>query len=118
MKSKPKTTASRVLKSKDKYPYLFGCYVDDDFVRTMAREFLQGTVEIRHYKGAMLLQVLPERLRSGKHRCSCPSIQYPSAWLRGDDLDALIGILREAKKVWLRAYRKADRELARRRRAK
>jgi hypothetical protein len=113
----PPSTAPRrtALKSKPKYPYLDGCYVDEGFDRTLTREFLQATVNISHYKGAMLLRVLPEPPKKGaKHSCTCPSIQYPSAWLRGDDLDALIGVLREAKRIWLCAYRKAAREIVKR----
>jgi hypothetical protein len=88
--------------AQDKYPYLSGCYVDDGFERKLTREFLQATVEVSHYKGARLLRVLPAPPKRGeKHRCSCPLIQYPTAWLHGDELDALIKILREAKRVWL-----------------
>lgn len=98
-------------KPKDKYPYLWGCYVDAEFFKSFSRQYLQATVEISHYKGAMLLRVLPERPKKGeKHHCSCPSIQYPAAWLKGDDLDTMIKMLREAKSVWLKAYRKAERE--------
>lgn len=67
---------------------------------------MQGTVNVKHYKGAMLLRVLPEH--------SCCAFHYPSVGLRGDDLAALIRLLREAKRVWLHAYRKAARENAKR----
>lgn len=73
-RAKPEITR-RGSATRDRYPYLLGCYVDDGFERTLAREFLQGTVNVSHYKGAMLLSVLPERPKKGeKHRCSCPSI--------------------------------------------
>ena len=121
--TKAKTTTRRGSVAQDRYPYLSGCYVDDGFERKLTRElkltreFLQATVEVSHYKGAMLLRVLPAPPKRGEeHRCSCPSIQYPAAWLHGDELDALIKILREAKRVWLRAYRKAAREVAKRKR--
>lgn len=115
-KSRLRTTTRRGSATRDRYPYLLGCYVDDGFERTLAREFMQGTVNVSHYKGGMLLRVLPECPKTGeKHHCACPLIQYPSAWLRGDDLDALIKILREAKRVWLRAYRKAARAVTKHR---
>ncbi len=100
------------MKKPDKYPYIFGCYVDEGFERELSGAYLGARVEITHYKGAMMLSVLPPRPKKGEpHTCSCPSIQYPSAWLRGDDLDALIAVLRESKRVWLKAYKKAEREV-------
>jgi hypothetical protein len=66
--------------AQDKYPYLSGCYVDDGFERKLTREFLQATVAISHYKGAMLLRVLPAPPKRGE----------AAARLHGDDLDALI----------------------------
>lgn len=121
---------------REKYPYLFGCYSGEKFERELPGKFLDARVVIRHYKGAMLLSVLPARPKKGeRHTCTCPSIQFPAAWLRGDDLDAprrafgstwarahgcgvaatgLIAMLRESKRVWLKAYKKAAREVARR----
>jgi hypothetical protein len=102
------------VRTKKKYPYLFGCYIDEKFERELTRQFLDARIVVTHYKGAMLLSVLPERPKKGeRHICACPSIQYPSAWLKGDDLDALIAMLRECKSVWLKAYRKAAREVVR-----
>lgn len=87
-------------KKKEKYPYLFGCYVDEGFEREYKRKGIQGFVRVSHYKGAMMLMVKGE--------------PHGDVWLRGEDLDAVIELLREAKKVWLRAYRKAERELIKR----
>lgn len=96
-----------------RYPYLDGCYVEEKYERTQTRKYLQATINLRHYKGAMLLSVTPETSKRHKGECACPFIQYPAAWLRGDDLDALIAGLREAKRVWLKAYRKTERIMRR-----
>jgi hypothetical protein len=95
--------ALKTRKNKNKYPYIFGCYVDEGFERKYTRKFLQAVVHLQHYKGAMLLRVVTT---DGQ------PMPAASAWLRGDDLDAMIALLREAKRVWLRAYRKAAREVA------
>lgn len=90
---------------RQKYPYLEGCYVEEEFDRTYARRFLQAEVNLYHHKGAMLLRVTEE-----EKLCGCAP-RLGVAWLRGDDLDAMIAMLREAKRVWLRAYRKAEVEM-------
>jgi len=114
-RSKSNGTSAERSKIGSRYPSLGGCYVEERFERKLTREFLGATVEIRAYKGAMLLRVTPEAPKKGeKHRCACPSIKYPSAWLRGDDLDAMIEVLREAKRVWLCAYRRAAGVVAKR----
>lgn len=100
---------------KRKYPTLWGCYVDEGYEKSYTYKYLQALVNVHHYKGHMLLRVLPAPPKKGeKHQCNCPSIQYPFAWLDGDDLDAVIKLLRDAKKVWLKAYNKAKREVFKR----
>lgn len=96
---------------RKKYPTLFGTYMDTGFEREYTGEYVQATIDFSHYKGHIMLRVLPEKPKKGqKHTCSCPSIQYPAAWLDGDDLDALMEILKDAKKQWLMAYRTAQYE--------
>lgn len=86
-----------------KYRNLFGCYVVNDFRRTYTRKYLQALVGIRYYKGRMLLSVdSPSRFAN-----------LPEAWCDGNDLDALIAILREAKSEWLKAHKAAERLLIR-----
>lgn len=104
-------TARRARK-REKYPYLFGCYVDEPFERKLASEG-PALITVRHYKGAMLLSVTPPR-----KNCGCPPVVYSAAWMRGDTLEELIATLREARRVWLVAYRRAARELEKRRRRK
>lgn len=91
-----------------KYASTDGCYVDEPFNVFYVRKHLGGRVKLRHYKGAMLLGVAREN--------DAMFSAIPAAWLRGDDLDALIKMLREAKRVWLRAHRKTKLWLKRERR--
>ena len=94
-------------KQKDKYPYLHGCYVDEGFQRAYHRKYLGGHVQVHYYKGAMLLSVGDDTT------CTCHPYARPvAAWLRGDDLDRVIKILQEAKRVWLKSYKRAERILA------
>lgn len=93
-----------------KYPTLFGTYMTG-YKQEYTRKYLQATIDLSHYKGHIMLRVLPEKPKKGeKHTCSCPSIQYPVAWMDGNDLDALMDILKDAKKQWLMAYRVAQHE--------
>lgn len=111
MKTKPKK------KTKLKYPSLHGTYLDNDFEREYTRQYLQARIDFSHYKGHIMLRVLPEGPKKGeKHICKCPSIQYPAAWLDGNDIDALMEILKDAKKQWLMAYSVARYEEAKRKR--
>lgn len=107
MKTKPK----KKTKAKKKYPTLFGTYMDTGFERELSSDDIQATIDFSHYKGHIMLRVLPQKPKKGEHHhCTCPSIQYPSAWLDGNDLDAVMEILKEAKKQWLMAYRVAQYE--------
>lgn len=104
-----KPSTKKTTKAKPKYPYL-GCYVDVPFNWRYTRQFLDANITLDHYKGAMLLRVLStdtERQAAAKTLELGPLAG--TAWMRGDDLDALIAMLREAKQVWLRAYRQAKR---------
>lgn len=102
---------AKAKKPKKKYPTLWGTYMDTGFEREYVSEYLQATIDFSHYKGHIMLRVLPEKPKKGtKHTCSCPSIQYPVAWMDGDDMDALMEILKDAKKQWLMAYRTAQYE--------
>jgi hypothetical protein len=96
-------------KPKKKYPSLWGCYVDEGFTRSYTRKYLQARVQINHYKGHMLLSVPDPNATNGSGVALSGD-----AWLDGDDLDAVIAMLRDAKRVWLKAYRRAVREVARR----
>jgi Zn-finger nucleic acid-binding protein len=108
---------TKAKKPKLKYPTLWGTYMDTGFDRELTSSNIQATIDFSHYKGHIMLRVLPEKPKKGaKHTCSCPSIQYPAAWLDGNDLDALMEILKEAKKQWLMAYRVAQYEEAKQKR--
>jgi hypothetical protein len=110
MKKKAKT-------KRLKYPTLFGTYMDTGYEREYTREYLQATIDLSHYKGHIMLRVLPEKPKKGeKHVCKCPHIVYPAAWMDGNDLDALIEIFKDAKKQWLMAYRVAQYEEQKQRR--
>lgn len=85
-----------------KYPYLFGCYVDEGFERVYARQRIQGSVTLSHYKGHMLLSA------DGKPH------ENRAVWLDGEDLEELIKIFAEARLVWLKAYKRTVRELIKR----
>lgn len=100
-------------KKQRKYPSLWGCYIQEGYDKSFTRKYLQGIVNVHHYKGHMLLSVGPEKCKAGDE-CNCYQAPLPYAWLDGDDLDAVIALLRDAKKVWLKAYNKAKRELAKR----
>ena len=110
---------AKTKKPKERYPYLWGCYVDEKYNRRYTRKYLQGVIELQAYKGAILLTVLDddEKRREARQLLGVAH-QIPSAWLMGDDLDALIAMLRDAKRTWLTAYRKAERKLAKDRKAK
>lgn len=94
-----------------KYPTLWGTYMDTGYEKELTSSSIQATIDLSHYKGHIMLRVLPEKPKKGeKHSCKCPSIVYPAAWLDGNDLDALMEILKDAKKQWLMAYRVAQYE--------
>lgn len=94
VRKKPKAQLKR-------YPYLFGCYVDEPFDRKIGHKSMQGKVRVVHYKGHMMLSA-----EGGPHA-------NRAVWLFGDDIDDLIKILREAKRVWLKSYRRVERHLIR-----
>lgn len=92
----PKAKKRPRTKRANKYPILFGCFVDipGGFVREYDPKEIQGKVVVVHYKGRMLLSA-----EGGPH-------ENRAVWLDGEDIDELIKILREAKREWLKAYRK------------
>ena len=97
---------SRKKKKTRRYHDLLTWFELPEINRTYTARYLQATIELSTYKGTVQLRVL--RDDEGK---ACSGIALAgSAWLRGDDLDALIEILRDYKREWLKAYRGALRE--------
>lgn len=89
----------------NRYPDLRVWFELPEINRKYTAKYLQAIVLFSTYKGTVQLEVLRDdqcKACSGAHLAG-------SAWLRGDDLDALIAILRDYKRLWLREYRKAER---------
>lgn len=80
---------------------LHDCYVPDDYIRRI--KVTQGRVKLQYHKGTIQLTTSDPSVISG---------QAP-AWLEGEDFDKLITALREGKRVWLKAFRRTERELQR-----
>lgn len=97
-----------------KYPDLRSWFELPEIHRTYTAKYLQAIVKFSTYKGAVILSVLFD---DQCWKCQGPPIAG-NAWLRGDDLDAMISILRDYKRVWLKEYRKAERADRRRASAK
>ena len=82
------------------YPYLDG-FNQVDFVGECTGKYMQAKVTLTPYKGNYLLDVTDENLGTCSHQAS--------AWLDGDSLDALIELLKRAKKQWAADYRRTKR---------
>lgn len=85
-----------------KYKNLDYCYVDIPFTKRLKPKNRAGIVVVDYWKGHMLLSVRPEH---ESHE------DFAQAWLHGDDLDKVIKLLQEAKRVWLKGYKKTARFL-------
>lgn len=88
-----------------RYPELNSWFELPEVEREYTAKYLQAKVQFSTYKGTVQLSVIRENCSKA---CS-GSLLAGSAWLRGDDLDALISILRDYKRLWLAAYRSEQR---------
>jgi hypothetical protein len=92
-------------KVKKKYPDVW-CYTNMNFTRELRQGLNDARIELQDYKGHILLTVEPLKLNKMEMLAAKAGISVgDDAWLDGDALDALIDMLRDAKKVWLAHYR-------------
>lgn len=73
--------------------------------RTYTAKYLQAIVLFSTYKGTVQMSVV----RDDRSKACSGAELAGSAWLRGDDIDALVAILRDYKRVWLKEYRRSQR---------
>lgn len=92
-----------------KYANNRGCYVDSDYKATFAGS--QGSAKLSSYKGHILLAVPSDRMS-----CDGRTALAGALWLRRGDFDKMIGVLKAAKRRWLRENRETAKALARRKR--
>lgn len=96
-------TSTKIVGRAKKYKSFMeqhACYHDETLDLVFRYKSMAGEVRVHHRKGHIHL------LAAGE--------PHGDVWLRGDDIDAVIGMLRQAKKTWLAAYRKTERVLAKR----
>jgi hypothetical protein len=106
-------------KKKRKYPYA-ECFVNvDEFKRKYTSEFLGGEIDLHSYKDAIIFRLTPgdAELRDAFNKLGLGHLLH-GVWLRGDDFDALIKLLQEARRTWVASYRRDVRAHQRRKRSK
>ena len=92
---------------KMKYPYA-ECFVSvDEFSREYTSKFLSAEIDLHSYKDAIILRVTPgdPDVRAAFKKLGLSHL-LRGAWLRGDDLEALIKMLQDARRVWVKSYRR------------
>jgi hypothetical protein len=92
-------------KPKKKYPDVWS-YTDMHYAREIHRDINGAKIQLQDYKGHILLCVEPLKPTKTEMLAQRAGVTVgDDAWLDGDSLDALITMLREAKRTWLKHYR-------------
>jgi hypothetical protein len=101
-------------KQEEKFPAAWTLELDEhDFDVNLTRKYMDGKLNVYGYKSAMILSIV--------NKAGCEDSKHTvrtRVWLRGQDFDDLIAILKKAKAIWFKKNKAAFAQEARDKKAR